>query len=248
MIRQHNYPVQAVGQSVVVTEATVIHSFIIDNPTGQWLYIVDTQDYIQPGTMGFTNNLSNPSSSFIFQFVNPPSGGIAGSVTGGPIVVRTYEFAQPRNYGSNYTAATSADISGVTAILNNHTTLLTSIQGNTGVGGSLETDLSVMIANTNPIASGFNTSQFNVLAASATLLFTANPLSNQSILIYNNNATGVVYIGSTVAGLNATIANAFPINAGGYVGLAFKAGSGATVAARAGTVTVDVRMIIVPFS
>lgn len=123
----YSFPVAAVGTQKLITERQLIHTVVIDNASGMWLYVEEIQKYVPPNTSGWTKHILPRSNNIHLDYVAALSGGVASTVTGGPIVVNTYQIELLESDGTNYTVATQADVAAIEAqlsILNSNTGIL----------------------------------------------------------------------------------------------------------------------------
>ena len=116
----HQFPVDVIGTERLISGPITIKGLKINNPSGMWLYIRETGEYVPANRLGFATNLSQISNTIHIDYVDGATlGGSASTVTGGPIVVSTSDVALDPSQGLSYIDATTTDIANVLAAVNN---------------------------------------------------------------------------------------------------------------------------------
>jgi hypothetical protein len=124
MNNAHSYAVGPVGTQQLITERYPVASIRVDNPSGMWVYMPDAYALIPPNVIGWSLDLFPPNANLRVQYVTEPPAGTPSTVTGGPIVITTFDKPQGTNSGLNFTAASQQDItvlSGKIDVLNGKT-------------------------------------------------------------------------------------------------------------------------------
>jgi hypothetical protein len=222
-MQTREFAVAAVGTQRMVNSSLPIRAARIDNPSGMWLNVVEaTSPFIPPNTLAWITNFDPVVNTIHVQYVDAAVGGLASTVTGGPIVVTTYETPQIPSNGIAYTAASTADIAGVNTRLDLNNVKLDSVIANTGIGGTLETDLAKIVQNTGHL----NTPIWQSINLTAAGLVVINPLPPGSqllsslLVVFNPKASPeAIWYADTSWGLaNSVRSNGFSIEPGGYAG------------------------------
>lgn len=91
MQRQYSYPVGPVGTLQQVSQDWQIARVSIDNPSGLWLYLSPVDRWVPPQTIGWVVNIYPTTTMLTIGYVDAPAGGIASTVTGGPIVATVFD-------------------------------------------------------------------------------------------------------------------------------------------------------------
>jgi hypothetical protein len=217
---QHSLSVAAVGTTRIINESYGIKSVKIDNPSGLWLYLKEAQDYVPPSTLGWVRSPQPTTSSITIVYSDALVGGAASVVSGGPITVTTYQITLPDSNGISYTAATAADIGSLE-------TQLTLIEANTGVGGTLETNLAKIVDQTNPIVDIPGQGLYALTDTSIQALGGIQPNNASYILGMQNRGPNDVYVADTAFSTAALIrGNGWKIPTDGELAMTFASGVG----------------------
>lgn len=145
-----------------------------------WLYVVEIQKYVPPNTTGWTKNILPYNNNIHINYVAALSGGVASTVTGGPIVVNTYPIALQESEGNNYTVATQQDIAVIEAqlaTLNSNTGIL----NGPGFRAQALTNAGVVLFNPFPPGS----------SSLPTMTVIQNPYTSPDAIWYADDAWGL---------------------------------------------------------
>jgi hypothetical protein len=205
----------------------------INNQSDTWLFLDCLSQYIPPHTLAFSAPILPSALQATITAIASPSGGNP-SVNTGTYTVTVYDTPQPASAGLAYDTQTSlVAISDAVVALQAG---IDAIESNTGVGGTLETDLAAILSNSQAINT-WTTNALSIDNSAWTNIAAPTYLANLFIVVVNNSANATLYVHYHNAG---TIADATPIYPHGNWSIAIKKGSSLTVYVRADA-TCDVR-------
>lgn len=102
------------GENIRVTESWQIAGIIVENPSGQWLYVNKIRRYVPPFTLMWRTNIERVSA-FRVNSVAAPVAGSTSSTVGGPVIIMIFD--REVGYSNGYTYDISARLAAILASL-----------------------------------------------------------------------------------------------------------------------------------